>query len=113
MEMDVNCTSSSEQVMSQPDCNVGVSSQRIIDRSTLMPPPMLIYRKKGSHFCAIGATIGGMYDVVERNDIDDVINKFHFATGIVFHVTLSPYYKEMVQANNNNNILVCCKVHIS
>jgi hypothetical protein len=113
MTMDVNCTSSRKKVTSHPNYNVRVSSQRITDSSTLMPPPTPISRKKGSHFCAIGATIAGMYDVVEHNNIDDAVNRFLFATGIIFHVTQYPYYKDMVQANGNNKTLVCCKVHIS
>jgi hypothetical protein len=72
-------------------------------KGALTYPPLCLHQlqyleKKGSCFCAIGATISGMYNALEYNDINDAINKFIFATGILLHVTLSPYYKEMVQA---------------
>ena len=46
----------------------------------------------------MGATVSGMYNVLDRDDTDDAIGKFLFANRIPFHVVRSPYYKEMVQA---------------
>ena len=51
-----------------------------------------------SRSCAIGTTLGGMYDVQKRDDTDDAIGRFIFANGILFHVARSPYYIEMVQS---------------
>ena len=73
-----------------------------IKASNLMPPPSpatTSSSKKGSsRSCAIGPTISGMYGRLNRDDTDDAIGKFLFANGIPFHVSRSPYYKEMVQA---------------
>ena len=68
-----------------------------------MPPSSASSKKtKGStnasRSCAMGATVSGMYNVLDRDDTDDAIGKFLFTNGIPFHVVCSPYYKEMVQA---------------
>lgn len=62
-----------------------------------MPPPSPI-GTKGSRSCAVGPTLAGMYSKLNRDDTDDDIGKFLFANGIPFHVSRSPYYKEMVKA---------------
>jgi hypothetical protein len=71
-----------------------------------MPPPFPIdsgisvssSKHKGSHSCAMGPTIAGMYNKLNCDDTDDTIGKFLFSNGIPFHVSRSPYYKEMVKA---------------
>jgi hypothetical protein len=69
-----------------------------------MPPPSPIdsgissSKHKGSRSCAMGPTIAGMYSKLNRDDTDDAIGKFLFSNGIPFHVSHSPYYKEMVKA---------------
>ena len=64
---------------------------------------LLHQRKKNSEgstsrSCAIGTTLGGMYDVQKRDDTNDAIGKFLFYNRIPFHVARSAYYKEMVQS---------------
>jgi hypothetical protein len=39
-----------------------------------------------------------MYGKMNHDDTNDAIGKFIFANGIPFHVSHSPYYKEMVCA---------------
>jgi hypothetical protein len=71
-----------------------------------MPPPFPIdsgisvssSKHKGCHFCAMGPTIAGMYSKLNCDDTDDAIGKFLFSNGIPFHVSRSPYYKDMVKA---------------
>jgi hypothetical protein len=38
-----------------------------------------------------------MYNVVHRDEVDDVVADFFMANGISFNSTHSPYYKEMVR----------------
>ena len=94
MAADAKGTFSSQNVTSKE------SSKRKANRSTCMPPPSPIEtsssRRKVSRSCAIGPTITGMYGKLSRDDTDDAIGKFLFSNGIPFHVTRSPYYKEMV-----------------
>ena len=67
--------------------------------SGIMSPPTMIGSEIGSsRSCAIGATITGMYNVDKRDRADGAIGRFIFANGIPFHVSRSPYYKEMVAA---------------
>ena len=102
MAADAKGTFSSQNVTSKEHHSAKESSKRKANRSTCMPPPSPIEtsssRRKVSRSCAIGPTITGMYGKLSRDDTDDAIGKFLFADGIPFHVTRSPYYKEMVRA---------------
>jgi hypothetical protein len=68
-----------------------------------MPPPSLVdsgicsYKHKGSHSYAVEPTISGMYSKMNYVDTNDAIGKFLFSNGIPFHVSHSPYYKDMVK----------------
>ena len=98
MAADAKGTFSSQNVASTEDRNA--SSKRKTNPSTRMPPPSIdtsSSKKKVSRSCAIGPTITKMYGKLNREDTNDAIGKFLFANGIPFHVTRSPYYKEMVR----------------
>ena len=102
MAADAKGTFSSQNVTSKEHHSAKESSKRKANRFTCMPPPSPIEtsssRRKVSCSCVIGPTITGMYGKLSRDDTDDAIGKFLFANGIPFHVTQSPYYKEMVCA---------------
>jgi len=55
-------------------------------------------KHKGSRSSVVGPTIVGMYSKQNHDDTDDGIGEFLFANDIPFHVSHSPYYKEMVKA---------------
>ena len=107
---DAKGTFSSQNVTSETHQNVeaATSSKRKSKGKKssmgLMPPPspgdsgISSSKHKGSCSCALGPTIAGMYSKLNRDDTDDAIGKFLFANGIPFHVSRSPYYKEMVKA---------------
>jgi hypothetical protein len=110
MAADAKGNFSSRNVMCQAQQNVEVAtnskrkSKGKQSSTNLMPPPSHVEsgisssKHKGSRSCAMGPTIAGMYSKLNRDDTDDAIGKFMFANGIPFHVSRSPYYKEMVKA---------------
>ena len=102
MAADARGTFSSQNVTSQEDLGVERKSKRKANPSTNMPPPSLAgassSKRKDARSSAIGPTIIGMYSKLNRDDTDDAIGRFLFANGIPFHVSRSPYYKEMVHA---------------
>jgi hypothetical protein len=105
-------TFASQNVMSEAYQNVeaSTSSKRKSKgkKSSMghMPPPSPVdsgilvtsSKHKGSRSCAMGPSIAGMYSKLNRDDTDDAIGKFLFSNDIHFHVSRSPYYKEMVKA---------------
>ena len=112
MATDARGTFASQNVMREAYQNVEAttSSKRKSkgNKSSVgrMPPPFPIdsgisvssSKHKGSHSCAMGPTIAGMYNKLNCDDTDDTIGKFLFSNGIPFYVSYSPYYKEMVKA---------------
>jgi hypothetical protein len=54
------------------------------------------------------ASITQMYNTQQCEDADNVIAKFIFSNDIHFHVTHSPYYKEMFR-----NIAPACTSYVS
>jgi hypothetical protein len=109
MAADASGTFSSRNVRCQAQENVEVAtnskgkSKGKQSSTNLMPPPshvgsgISLSKYKGSLSCAMGPAIAGMYSKLNRDDTDDLIGKFLFANGIPFHVSRSPYYKEMVR----------------
>ena len=98
---DAKGTFCSQNVISHEVHNVERSSKRKANPSTNMPPPSHVgtsSKKKDARSPTIGPTITGMYGKLDRDDIDDAVGRFLFANGIPFHVSRSPYYKEMVHA---------------
>lgn len=67
-----------------------------------MPPISLVgtssSKPKGSHSYAEGPTLAEIHVKLKQDDTYDAIGKFIFSNGIPFHVSRSPYYKEMVKA---------------
>ena len=94
----------SQNVTSNEADNVERNSKR--KASTNMPPPPSSSfetsssktKRNDGRSCAIGPTIAGMYSKLNRDDTNDAIGRFLFSNGITFHVSHSPYYKEMVHA---------------
>jgi hypothetical protein len=110
MAVDAKGTFSSQNVMREAYENVEATttskrkSKGKKSSMGLMTPPSPVdsgissSKHKGSHSCAVGPTIVNMYNKMNRDNTDDAIGKSFFSNGIPFHVSRSPYYKEMVKA---------------
>lgn len=55
-------------------------------------------KQKDSHSCATRPSIIMFYGKINCDSTDDIFRKIFFSNGVPFHVSNSPYYKDMVHA---------------